>query len=60
MKVIEFRSINRDFKYDLDGCFWSRIYEYPLVLDLLEKYGAKSESFIHNTCWGFEGVKHLV
>ena len=56
MKLIEFRSINRDFKHDLDGLYWSRIYEYPLVLNLLEKYGANSESLIHNTCWGHLGV----
>ena len=56
MKAFEFRSISRDFEYDLDGRFWSRIYEYPLILNLLKKYGANSESFIHNTCWGWEGV----
>tara|TARA_R110002153_G_scaffold150596_1_gene302088 strand:- start:51 stop:620 length:570 start_codon:yes stop_codon:yes gene_type:complete len=56
MKALEFENISRDFKYDLDGLYWSRIYEYPLVLNLLEKYGANSESLIHNTSWGWEGV----
>ena len=55
MELLEFKSIDRNFRYDLDGGWWSRIYEYPLMLDLLTKYGANSESSIHNTCWGFEG-----
>jgi len=56
MKLIEFKSIDRTFRYDLEGVHWSRIYEYPLVLDLLDKYGANNDSHIHNTCWGWEGV----
>ena len=56
MEILEFKSIDIDNKYDLDGKWWSRIYEYPLILDLLDKYGAVNESKIHNTCWGFEGV----
>lgn len=56
MKVLEFNSIDRAFRHDLKGIHWSRIYEYPLVLDLLDRYGASSDSHIHNTCWGFEGV----
>jgi len=56
MKALEFNSIDRAFRYDLKGTHWSRIYEYPLVLDLLDKYGANNDSCIHNTCWGFEGV----
>ena len=39
----------------MDGAWWSRIYEYPLVLDLLDKYRANKNSTLHNTCWGFEG-----
>jgi len=57
MKLIEFKSVDRTFRYELLGKGnWSRIYEYPLVLDLLDKYGADSDSHIHNTCWGWEGV----
>lgn len=56
MKILEFNSIDRTFRYDLEGIHWSRIYEYPLVLDLLDKYGAHNDSHIHNTCWGFEGA----
>lgn len=56
MKILEFRSINRSHRFDLEGKFWSRIYEYPLVLDLLDKYNQHPNPVIHNTCWGFEGV----
>lgn len=56
MKILEFRSINRSHRFDLEGKFWSRIYEYPLVLDLLDKYNKHTDPFIHNTCWGWEGV----
>tara|TARA_R110000772_G_scaffold38885_6_gene91477 strand:- start:288 stop:851 length:564 start_codon:yes stop_codon:yes gene_type:complete len=56
MKLLEFKSIDISDRIDMGGGWWSRIYEYPLVLDLLDKYGATNESKIHNTCWGFEGV----
>jgi len=56
VKILEFNSIDKTFRHDLEGVHWSRIYEYPLVCDLLEKYGANKNSHIHNTCWGWEGV----
>lgn len=56
MKILEFKSINKTLRHDLEGGWWSRIYEYPLVLDLLDKYGANNDSHIHNTCWGWQGV----
>lgn len=61
MKILEFSSVDKTFRHDLDaagavGSLWSRIYEYPLVLDLLDKYGANEDSDIHNTCWGYKGV----
>ena len=56
MKILEFSSVDKTFRHDLDGVHWSRIYEYPLVLDLLDKYGAIKDSHVHNTCWGWEGV----
>tara|TARA_B100000131_G_scaffold323066_1_gene379574 strand:- start:3124 stop:3699 length:576 start_codon:yes stop_codon:yes gene_type:complete len=57
MKLLEFELIDRSYRYDMnmDAPWWSRIYEYPLVLDLLNKYGADKDSALHNTCWGFEG-----
>ena len=56
MKKLEFQSIDRSNRVDLDGGWWSRVYEYPLILDLLEKYGATPQSNIHNTSWGWEGL----
>ena len=49
MKILEFSSVDKTFRHDLDGVHWSRIYEYPLVLDLLDKYGAIKDSHVHNT-----------
>lgn len=55
MKPLEFRKIrtsdHRDDKYEA----WSRIYEYPLVLDAIKKYKNASNISIHNSSWGFEG-----
>jgi hypothetical protein len=59
MKILELQSIDRSNGSDLKWGAWSRVYEYPLILDLLEKYGATSLSNIHNTCWGFQGC-HLL
>jgi hypothetical protein len=58
MKIIEFRKITtEDTTDDLYSGFWSRIYEYPLVIQIIDNYYKKSNS-IHNTSWGFQGV-HL-
>ena len=40
-----------DKKYDA----WSRIYEYPLVLDKIKEYKSGADISIHNSSWGFEG-----
>lgn len=37
-------------KYDA----WSRIYEYPLVIDKITELSASSDISIHNSSWGFE------
>ena len=58
LKVIEFRKILVsdifDQQYD-DGVSWSRVYEYPLVINILKKYYKKGD-LIHNTSWGFTGI----
>lgn len=62
MKLREFRFINTEDRYDHDfndGFAWSRVYEYPLVLDTIQKYcieNNKDDILIHNSSWGFEGV----
>jgi len=38
-----------------DGYAWSRIYEYALILEKLQKY-SKDGDLIHNSSWGYEGV----
>lgn len=59
MKVLEFKFIsiedNTDKKFEQAGA-WSRIYEYPAVLECIDKYCKSKEPKIHNTSWGFEGV----
>mgnify|MGYP003683213173 CR=1 FL=1 len=57
-KLIEFKLINRDDKYNLEWIHWSRIYEYPFVINFLESNykNNRNNIKIHNTCWGFEGV----
>lgn len=58
MKVIDFRYVTTDDIYDEyynDGYAWSRVYEYPLVLNTIKKY-YNDNSLIHNSSWGFEGV----
>jgi hypothetical protein len=58
VKVLEFRRIGINDRYDElynDGFAWSRVYEYPLVLDVLEKIH-KEDHLIHNSSWGFAGV----
>jgi hypothetical protein len=54
-QVIEFSFIDYDDPHDLRWQWWSRIYEYELVLAQLKKLGADKSSKIHNTCWGFQG-----
>lgn len=53
-EVVEFRFLTRDDLCETKYEAWSRIYEYPYVLNVLQKLGANEESLIHNTSWGFE------
>jgi len=54
--VIDFRFLTMEDEYNTKYLWWSRIYEYPYVLNMLNKLGATKSSTIHNTSWGFEGV----
>lgn len=61
MKVLEFSFIDQQSEYNLmfqHAICWSRIYEYPLVLDRISKLGPNNPK-IHNCCWGFRDI-HLV
>ena len=55
MKIIDFRLITRNDLFDKKYVAWSRIYEYPYVLNVLTQLGANENSTIHNTSWGYEG-----
>jgi SAM-dependent methyltransferase len=59
-EIIDFRFLTIKDDYDLVSynCqydIWSRIYEYPLILNILKNLNASNESIIHNTSWGFDG-----
>lgn len=55
MEVLEFRKIRTTDRFDKKYEAWSRIYEYPLVMDMISKYKNLSNLSLHNTSWGFEG-----
>lgn len=55
MEVKEFRFLHIDDECQPKYEAWSRIYEYPYVLNMLKKLGASNDSAIHNTSWGFDG-----
>jgi len=58
-KVLDFKLIDTSYKYDYKWSWWSRIYEYELVLDKLKELNCSKESLIHNTCWGYQGCHIL-
>jgi SAM-dependent methyltransferase len=58
-EVLDFSFLDLTLPYDLKYTWWSRIYEYPLVLNKLALYGCTSNSKIHNSCWGFQGC-HII
>jgi hypothetical protein len=59
MEVIDFRFLTTKDLYDTKYEAWSRIYEYPLVLQKIKELGGNSTSLIHNSSWGFAGVHIL-
>lgn len=65
-KLLDFRKINiqdqtldifNTAAIDMVDNAWSRVYEYPLVLNEIKKeYPNNSDIKIHNTSWGFQGI----
>jgi SAM-dependent methyltransferase len=53
--IIDFRFLTLEDQSISKYGAWSRVYEYPYVLNTLAKLGATPNSEIHNTSWGFEG-----
>lgn len=58
-KVLDFKLIDTNYKYNLQWGWWSRIFEYELVLQKLKDLNASNQSIIHNTCWGYQGCHIL-
>jgi hypothetical protein len=61
MNVIDFSFFSAEDHYDLKFSHkicWSRIYEYPFVLDEIKKTNIDNPK-IHNASWGFQDI-HLV
>ncbi len=61
MDILTFRQITTaDVTDDAfnDGSAWSRVYEYPLVLQEMQAHAPDAQS-VHNSCWGFAGI-HVV
>lgn len=60
MKLLEFRKLNISDEYSdkyNDGFAWSRVYEYPIIFNILKKYYDKNKDIlIHNSSWGFDGI----
>lgn len=58
-KVLEFKLIDIDYKFDYKWGWWSRVYEYELVLQRLRDLNNLNQPWIHNTCWGYQGCHIL-
>ena len=59
-QLLDFRKINLSDEYSNnfnDGMAWSRVYEYPLVINEIKKYYPNNTYIkIHNSSWGFQGI----
>jgi SAM-dependent methyltransferase len=51
--VVEYRKVRVSDRYEEKYKNWSRIYEYPLVIDKIREHTATTEISIHNSSWGF-------
>jgi hypothetical protein len=58
-KVIDFSFIDLNSKYDLKWGWWSRVFEYELILEKLDQLNMQRNSSVHNTCWGYQGCHVL-
>jgi len=51
--VLEYRKVRLSDRYEEKYETWSRIYEYPLVIDKIREHTSTTEISIHNSSWGF-------
>jgi SAM-dependent methyltransferase len=58
MKILDFRYITKNDKFDDTYPHWSRKYEYPTVLDILNNLDLPVNLKIHNSSWGFDIEHH--
>jgi len=56
LDVLEYRKIHLRDRHDTKYGAWSRIYEYPMVLDKIREYAPGADISIHNSSWGFNEI----
>lgn len=56
LEILEYRKIRLSDRSDRKYEAWSRIYEYPLVLDKIREYSTGTDISIHNSSWGFNEI----
>lgn len=58
MKIIDFRYVNKNDVFDDTYPHWSRKYEYPTLLNILNNLELPNNPKIHNSSWGFDLEHH--
>jgi len=58
-EIVEFQTIDRNFVSEIIWGWWSRVYEYPLVINKISQFFNTDLIEIHNTSWGF-GPQHII
>lgn len=56
LEILEYRKIRLSDRHDTKYDAWSRIYEYPLVLDKIREFSSSADISIHNSSWGFNEI----
>jgi hypothetical protein len=56
VRVVEFRKLRVVDPCDLQYEAWSRIYEYPLLLNRIDQYAKRQDIEVHNSSWGFNSL----
>lgn len=56
--LINFGLFDKNDSHDTKWIWWSRIYEYPWVIETIKETGLHDSTEIHNTSWGYSEL-HL-
>ncbi len=59
LNVLEFRHIRLSDRIDMQYEEWSRVFEYPLVIDKIEQFTNGNDIAVHNSSWGFNAC-HII